>query len=320
MGITCGKVKLNTRDELLISKSDLKFKYKKFNDKCNHEEIFQLKEPIFKVFKIYSLNDYIQFLFTIKPDLLSKNSCSYYDLINISRILSIIKNKFLKGPLMSDSRNSENITEEFESNFTHFLFKYFNILKKNKQNIDKKLDGVKEQLNFLSILSLFPIGFLYCYSDVETKIKVMFNIISANNQSDSNYELRTDADISKSNNDYMAPNLYAKKNSKELIRFLYFMLIYPTNILYVTINELRTEDEKIEKNLSIIDVNSIYQIYESKDAYGIIDSIMNKIFESSEFVNYNTFYNNICKNHLYWIFDPIAVRAEFERHHNASNS
>ena len=330
MGNTCTNVKLNTVDELLITKDENSNKYKEFNKKGSYEEIFKLKESLFDVFKFYSIADYLQFLNTTTPDTESKNSLSCYDLIYIHRIIAILKNKFLRSPLMLDNSNSKNLTEKSESDLNQYLNRFFNTLKINKQSIDKHLDGFKIKEDLLTVMSLYPIGFLYCSDDIEKKIKVMFNLVSSIPTSGNsvnvglslnNNSLGLNTNLGNENkNGFNLSSAVIYRDSKELKRLLYFLLIYPTNLIFVATNDLSEEDEVISSKLSTFDLNVIYGTFQSKDAYEIIDEILNKLFADKTEIDVVAFEQKMVEHSLHWIFDPVAIRYEFEEYNKKVSS
>jgi hypothetical protein len=209
MGNLCNGVSLNKIDEVFIGPDLILPEI----GKGTKEQYFTEEVLFNRSFKFLSLNDFIQMVFSFSPEVIGTNTLS--DLILLSKIPILFKNKLFKNPLVTESGK---LLDKDEDKFTHMATNIFNFVHKNQKSVSKKLN-IKDwpPKSLLPVLAIIPLGFLYCDASYRNKFLLFFNLL-------------TDK------------SLFLEKKSPQLYSLIYNLLIYPSNILIITTNELAKED------------------------------------------------------------------------------
>lgn len=278
MGNFCTQVSLNEIDEVFLS-PDIQVKDVK---EGSNEKYFK-KEPLFnKAFGLFQINDYFQTVYSFTPD--EKGSENMHDLILIEKIPILFKNKFFKNPLVLESGK---ISEEEQDNFIQFIIPSFKFLQKNYKALCKKLQLPTRSHDYAPLISFFPAGFLYCSGNLRNKFSLFYNLVADK-------------------------GTFISKDSTKLYSLIYFMLIVPSNIFLLAINELAKDDDTYRRILPEEDFYKLYDIYQVKDAEGLAHDFINKLFQEDNKMNYPTFEERIVSKELHWLFYPKGIRCQFE--------
>lgn len=277
MGQNLCTANLNEIDKELVIIEDLKFD--SFSSK-NEKYLFTNKTDYISYL---SLSDMLQIIFSMTPDTTPQQK-SYLDSLSEHKLPLTFRNKILKHPLVVGATNEENSDYVM---FVNFYEKCFEIAHKNYKSIVKELTGHKPK-DYLNKLALLPLAFQKTSNNYNKhKISCCFNIFSQ------------DGTLKKENNDFKV--------------FLYFSLVWPTNITLFTYNQIGQESEEIRKVLTEDKFLEIYSTYETKDAKKAIDEYLTKLFGNKSSLDALEFERNLISNKLYFIFTENGVREFLEK-------
>lgn len=269
---------LNEIDKELIIAEDLKFE--EFTSKNQEYFLSNKKDYI----NYLSLSDMIQIIFSMAAEETpQKGAKTYKDSLSEHKLPLAFKNKILKHPLVHDIANDSDSDYNL---FIHFYEKCFEVAHKNYKSIIKDVTGRKPK-DYINKLSLLPLAFQKTSNNYNKhKASCLFNIFS-------------DEGI-------------LKKDNIDFKIFIYFSLVWPTNISLVTYNQIAEESEEIRKALPEDVVVSIYATYETKDAKEAVDEIVDNLFGSKTSLDYNEFEANLISKKLYFLFSQNGVRHYLE--------
>lgn len=278
MGNLCLQVNFNTIDELLVT-PDLVFE--SFSSRS--DQYFD-SEKIMNILSNLSLPEFFQAIYSFPSE--SNSNKAFLSKVEVTKLPIYLKNKILRSPQIS---NSNKISEADSDKFSMIIFPIFKYAYENyksayKQIYDKKL---KEENKSLPKLCILQLGFLYCGQTTnQLKLALLFNLFSDEGK--------------------------LSKSSQDLYMFLFFMILYPSNILLLTINELASEDPALRSKMSEEKFQLVYDDFQIKDATVICKQLIELIFENNTMLDYDAFEKSMISKKLYWILNPSGIRSQFD--------
>lgn len=186
-----------------------------------------------------------------------------------------IVNHFLVFPNIA---NDEAILKR---SIAFYNLMFDNIYKNYKYYLKKiaREEGQKTQNDKIKKLCLLSLAFVYCRAKSNFhKVLFIYNLF-ANDKKEI-------------------------ANSGDLETFLFFVLLFPSNIYLKTINDLGEEFEELKINEDVF--LKSYEAFEVKDSKRLLDIVFDKLFQGNQAVEFNSFVTNIQK--IDWIFTPSGIR------------
>lgn len=286
----CQTIELNKVDELLIS-SDVAFEEVQSNGSI--EKYFSYEKTFTAILNCVSLSDYFQAVYSFSSEHIHSEK-TFLSTVLEAKLPIFFKNKILRSPMIAESTK---ISETDVSEFSNVLNPYFSFVYKNYRSMYKQIHNkkLKEDMSSIPKICLFPIGFLYCgLTTNRIKLTLLFNLFSEEG--------------------------LLSRSSEDFFLFLFFLMLYPSNILLLTIDEIAKENSKIRSELSVEKFLGMYDDFKIKDAYDICKQYINQLFGESPNLSYTKFEESILSNKLHWIFFPKGIRFMFESNHKVQTA
>lgn len=199
-----------------------------------------------------------------------------------------IELKLLKSAIVY----SESISVESNYNlFKDYYSRFFTYLHKVYKNYYKEAFGekLKQEEKAVPKISLIPLGIYQCHSTNKSKMELIFNTCS-----NDDYELES--------------------NSETLRMFIFFMLIIPSCVSLLSLNEVAKERDDIRKSFPEEIFIKMYDAYQVKDSLRELENVISSLFNGKEKLSYNEFRDNIIEKGLVWLFTSSGVRDYLEKH------
>lgn len=283
MGALCAKVEMNEiSEELTIP--DLEFDT--FHGK--NDSYFRPFEKQANFFSYLMLHEYVQILYSFSGDTDKKENKSYMNELSETKFPVFLNKKLLQHPLVSEAANKNEDGFDIFNTISNYLFKY---VYKNYKSEHHKIYGRKltQKEKLIPKICLLPFGFLYCSNTPNrTKIHFMFNLLNKKGR---------------------------LARTEDLSIFVYSMLVIPSNVSIVSINDVCKENEDLRKNMPIEKFFQLYEQYEVKDCIVLTGRWIEDVFAGEESLVYSAFERNIMEKRLYWIFTPTGIRYTLEEFH-----
>lgn len=197
---------------------------------------------------------------------------------NVFTDKKIIKH-FLVYPQICDSDKKINISKQFYNSIFNFLYKNFKHYNKKISKTETKTEN-KSAVKKLLFLSLV---FLYCrHESLYSKVLFLFNLFADENEK------------------------ISRTHSFET--YLFFLLLFPSNILIFTIYTLGQEFEEL--SLKQEDFQQIYDAFQVADCERLMNSTLDAFFKNKESLSLEEFSLKLKDND--WILTPSGIRKKLE--------
>lgn len=268
-----------------------------------YDNIFKYYETKLNLLKYLDVNEFQQLLYNFNCERddskvetrenLTKSEYEFeYDHLIGRLMYSVfldkkIANHFLIFPLLAEDEK----TYKQSLAFYHLMFE--NIYKNYKfylKKLAREGENQKVYNDKIKKICLLSLAFLYCRAKSNYhKVLFIFNLFS-------NEKLELE-------------------NTSEFEIFIFFILLYPSNIYLTTINDFGTEfeDLKIKEELFL----KVYDTFEVKDSKRLLDSTMGKIFQGNKSIDFQKFSASLSK--LDWLLTPSGIRKTLQETNDTDN-
>lgn len=251
-----------------------------------YDSLFKLYENDLNLLKYIELLEFQQVLYNFNSSKeevydFSKPEVNNEYNFNIGKIMfsvfidKKIVNHFLVFP------NIANDEKVLKRSIAFYNLMFDNIYKNYKYYIKKlsREEGQKIQNDKIKKLILLSFAFVYC------RVKSNYHKV------------------------LFLYNLFANEkkeivNSSDLDLFVFFVLLFPSNIYLKTINDLGEEFEELKLNEDAF--LKCYETFEVKDSKRLLDLVFDKLFQGAQSIEFDKFVINI--QSIDWIFTPSGIR------------
>jgi len=271
-----------------------------------NEEFFKIQEKqiLLKCFNyeevIFILNKYnsasenqsaLQLEETIKKNSMIKNfDYSYFESIKIENIQILFERRIFKNVLTSNLASNDNIlsfNQSFIKHYSSFIYKTYKNFNKIEYN-----DKSKMSVEYIPKLILLPFILQNSNGSYRNKLNFLFNILS---------------------NESSIVNL----TDYRLKAVFFFLLMSPSGISLLALNELSNKDESIRKGFPEEEFVRIYDMYQVKDGIRNMKALLSKLFKTDSLdqnkeLDFNGFTNSFIENGLLFLFSNSGVREYME--------
>lgn len=221
---------------------------------------------------------------------LKETSFSYLESIKIENIQILFNRRILKNVLSSNYTNNENIltfNQSFIKHFSCFMYKTYRNFNKIEYN-----DKSKMSIEYIPKLILIPFILQNTNGSYRNKLNFLFNILCNESSQVSIIDYR-------------------------LKVIFFFLLMCPSGISLLILNEIANEDENTRKVFPEEEFVRIYDMYQVKDGIRNMKVLLLKLFKTNSFdnnkiLNFNEFTNSFIENGFLFLFSNSGVREYME--------
>jgi len=252
---------------------------KKYSSKYDKE--FTKFETEYNFFQYLDIKDFQQLLYNFtctEQEKIEKRNKEYNFEVSETMFSVFVSKKiinhFLIYPHIANDEKKINVVKAFLNNV-------FTILRKNTSQYNK-LNGKKTENKTIKKLCLLSYGFVFCKEDHFNKIQFLFYLLSDEDE--------------------------MLKFSDDLIEFLFFVFLIPSNVLIFSIYSLGKEFEEfaIEDEYFA----EIYNACELKDAKFLAKKVVEELFKEKSQLDFDDFYKKIILED--WVFSTHGIRKKLE--------
>ena len=198
--------------------------------------------------------------------------------IDETRFSIFVDKKLILNILIKEKINYIDENDPTVNKYRRFLINMYVILITHLMSFRKRINEPYENLNKLSKLQIFIIGFTFCNSMNKNKLNILFRIFSENQK------------------------IKLSKNIREFI-FLLFVMNSKAYLIFMEDlfgSDVFTDDEK----------SNMRSVYNNDNIFKFTDHILSKIFDDDSELTEKEFINALSKN--IWICYGQGIRYKLE--------
>ena len=258
---------------------DIEFKIRKSKNDLHFNKI----ENTTNFFKYMNISDYLDCLLNFglmdKEKRLNK---SHSNEMKLTVFTVFLECKILQNILVFSESGRNEVNYNY---FKNFYINVFEFMYKSYKSFYKTINDEKLRQEEKSIpkLGLIPLGIFNCIGSNRSKLELVFNLCA-----NEDYELETE--------------------SKDLKLLVFFLLMIPSGIYLLTLNETAKEDDREREVFPEDEFIRIYDVYQVKDCLRGIEIVLEKLFKSESKLSYEAFEKNVLEQKLEFIVSASGVR------------
>lgn len=251
-----------------------------------NESYFEKIDIDVNFLKYLELHQFLESLYSYGSQQVTDNS--HKEELSENVFGMFVELKLLKSALVYPESSS---VESNYNLFKDYYSRFFTYLHKVYKNYFKEAYGekLKQEVKSVPKLALIPLGLYQCHSSNKSKMELIFNTCC--------------------NDDY---ELEAKSDTFRM--FVFFLLIIPSCVCLLSLNEIAKEREEIRKSFPEEIFIKMYDAYQVKDSLREMENVISSLFNGKDVLSFNEFRDNIIERGLVWIFTSSGVRDYLEKH------